>query len=138
MLYSGVGQAAPYPGTSLASLGGPSNPSTAGIYTYAPPGSLFLEPRTDYFIVLTAATPVADGAYEWNYASTWSYSRTDGWNGTYGYTSANGTFWSQNNLPTGFPIFAVNATPQPSVPEPPVINLIVLAGLYLASRRALR
>jgi hypothetical protein len=45
--------AAILPGSSLGTLSGSDNPSTAGIYTYTPAASLILSPGTPYFIVLT-------------------------------------------------------------------------------------
>src|ERR1035441_8828957 len=54
------------PGTSLVTLNGSLNPVTAGTYTYAAPSNLTLPPHNEYFIVLTAETAVANGAYEWS------------------------------------------------------------------------
>ena len=50
------------PYNNLGNLVG-SDPSVGGIFTYTANG-LTLSPSTDYFIVLTAATPVAEGAYD--------------------------------------------------------------------------
>src|SRR5271167_2904240 len=54
-------------------FGRSSNPTTAGIYTYTPASSFSLLPGTGYFIVLTAATSVANGPYDWSHAGTYSY-----------------------------------------------------------------
>src|ERR1035438_4209949 len=50
------------PGSSLGTLTGSLSPVTGGIYTYTTASSLTLLPRTDYFIVLTAGTAIANGA----------------------------------------------------------------------------
>jgi hypothetical protein len=60
------------PGSSLATLNGSANPSAAGTYTYTADSSLVLSPNTDYFIVLTAGTAVANGAYEWSEGGNYS------------------------------------------------------------------
>jgi hypothetical protein len=54
-----------HPGNRVGTLTGSLNPLTSGIYTFTPAESLTLSPNTQYFIVLTAGTPVADGAYQW-------------------------------------------------------------------------
>jgi hypothetical protein len=64
------------PASSLATLTGSSDPVTAGLYNYAASG-VTLYPSTPYFIVLTAGTPVASGAYAWSYENT-SPSSTSG------------------------------------------------------------
>ena len=51
-------------GSSLGTLNGSADPSTAGVYSYTPTSSLTLLPNAGYFAVLTAGTAVADGAYE--------------------------------------------------------------------------
>jgi len=136
MLYTDVGKAAPYPGTSLGSLSGSENPSTTGVYTYTPTGDLLLSARTAYYIVVSAGTPAAEGAYRWNYAGTWSYNRIDGWNGIYPYLSSDGSSWTKNGLPVAFPLFGVNATPE--VPEPSGTALLLLGGFWVARRGTLR
>jgi hypothetical protein len=77
--------------------------------------------------VLAAATPVANGAYEWSLAGTSSYNPADQWtsHGTL-YRSSNGS--SLTYIPGAYPQFAINATP---VPEPGTLGLIALCGLYL-------
>ena len=134
MLYTSLPfGAAPYPGSSVGSLTGPSNPSTAGVYIYSPAGDLLLSPRTSYFIVLTAATPVADGAYPWSYASTWSYNRIDAWNGTLCYNSTDGASW--HSISSVYPLFAINATPEANVPEPNTAAVLGLGLLALLLRK---
>ena len=67
------------PGSSLDTLNGSLDPVAAGIYTYSPASSLTLSPSTMYFIVLTAGTAVANGAYAWSHAGTYSYNPRGGW-----------------------------------------------------------
>ena len=124
------------PGSSLGTLTGSLNPVTAGIYTYTPAANLTLAPNDPYFIVLTAGTAVANGAYEWSLAGTASYNPTDGWSTlvrvTGGFaggvsTSSNGSSpWVGNE--SAFAQFAVNGSP---VPEPGVLSLLVLGGFFL-------
>jgi hypothetical protein len=67
------------PGDSLGILSGSLNPATTGIYTYTLDSGLTLLPNTGYFIVLTAATTIANGAYDWSLAGTYSYNPSAGW-----------------------------------------------------------
>jgi hypothetical protein len=117
------------PGDSLGILSGSLNPATAGIYTYVPGSSLALSPGTDYFIVLTAATTIANGAYELNYASSPAYNASDHWAWGDGLGSNNGTSWHPQVF---YHQFAISATP---VPEPGVLNLLGLGGAALLWRR---
>ena len=135
MIYSDVGVGSPLPGSSLGSLSGSPSPSTAGVYAYTPAGDLRLSRTTSYFFVVTAGSPVADGAYQWSDAATSSYSLSGGWHGTAYYHSTDGSSW--NHVSGVYPIFAINATPESNVPEPSVISLLVLGGLCLAGRRIL-
>jgi hypothetical protein len=120
-----------FPGSSLGTLTGPANPSTAGDYTYTAPSGLVLSPAV-YFIVITDATPVANGSYAWSDTGTVSYNPTGGWSGSPGgvLSARDGVTWA------GFtPVvaqFAINAT---AVPEPGVIGLFALGGLLLGFRR---
>ena len=81
MLYTAYIGGATIPGSSLGTLDGSLNPTTAGIYTFTTASNLMLSPNTIYFIVLTAGTTVANGAYEWNYENTSSYNPSDNWGG---------------------------------------------------------
>ena len=73
MIYPDVGGPSAVPGSSIGSLSGSASPTTAGLYTYTAPSNLLLLPQTGYFIVLTAGTAVANGAYEWSFTSTPSF-----------------------------------------------------------------
>ena len=100
-VYSAVGQLDVTPGSSLAMLNGSTEPATGGIYTYTSAPNLMLSPTTFYFIVVTAGTPVASGAYEWSNTGTFppSYNATGGWEAPVGFThqdnyqSSNGISW---------------------------------------------
>jgi hypothetical protein len=132
MLYSEIPLGAILPGNKFGTLDGSLNPTTAGVYTFTPVLNLTLSPNTDYFIVLTAGTTVANGAYGWSYASAISYNPTGGW-GSYGgiWSSGNGSTW--NSPAAGNPQFAINAT---AIPEPGVLGLFGLGGLaFLWHRR---
>jgi hypothetical protein len=127
------------PASSLGTLDGSLNPATGGVFTYTPASSLTLLPNTDYFIVLTAGTAVANGAYEWSLAGTYSYNASSGWGvgsneGTVGIflSSHNGLSWSGNE---GNLQFAINATP---IPEPSSSFLLLLGSgvfIYVSNRK---
>jgi hypothetical protein len=118
-------------GSSIATLDGSLNPAAGGLYTYTPDTSLTLSPGTDYFIVLTAGTTVANGAYDWSYASTSSYNPSGHWGVIGAAGSSNGSVW--HSVLGEFPQFDINATP---VPEPGVLSLSGLGGLaFLCHRR---
>jgi hypothetical protein len=129
MLYSVVGLSGPFPGSSLGTLSGSSDPETGGLYTYTASG-LMLSPSTQYYIVVTAGTSVANGAYAWSVANS-PPDAIGGWSGdNFLLTSSDGSSW---NITTGDPQFALTAT---AVPEPGTIALLGLSGLlFFASRR---
>ena len=112
------------PGSSLGCLSG-SDPLSGGIFTYTNSG-IMLSPSTVYLIVLTAATPAAQGAYSWNYDDNFSYDTGDYWRaGAYAYSSSNGSSWFRYSYP--FQQLAIYAT---AAPEP---STLALAGLGLAA-----
>jgi hypothetical protein len=133
MLYTLGGYANPGPGSSLGTLNGSLSPVTGGIYTYSPASNLTLSRSATYFIVLTAATAVADGAYEWSVTSTHTFTLSGGWNGSADFfSSSDGSNWRQLGGP--YPQFAIYATDLP-VPEPSTLGLLALGGCFLLWRR---
>ena len=129
-IYSAIIFAGATPGSSLGALDGSLSPMTGGIYAYAPDSTLTLSPSTDYFIVLTSATTVANGAYEWSLAGTYSYNPSENWGAGTVWNSTDGSHWSGNGYPN--PLFAISATP---VPEPGVLSLLGLGGAGFLWRR---
>jgi hypothetical protein len=110
------------PGNDLGSLAG-SDPAAGGLFTYTSAG-LPLASQTLYFIVATAATPVAQGAYDWSYVYTsagnnqWEIYPLSG-------SSSDGSSWTMQGRAETFQmgIYAAEA------PEP---STLALAGLGLA------
>ncbi len=131
MLYTAFIGGATLPGSSLGTLNGSLNPTAAGIYTFTSVSNLMLSPNKQYYIVLTAGTMVANGAYSWS-ESTFPPSSSGNWSASNGILqSANGTApW----FPTaGIAQFAITAT---AIPEPGVLGLFGLGGLaFLWNRR---
>ena len=125
------------PRTNLDTLNGSTDPSIAGIYTYTDGSNFILSPSTFYYIVLAAGTATNNGAYQWSYANTSTYSSIDGWvAGTPGgyEVSANGLTWGGSSSP--FPQYAINATP---TPEPSSSWLFLLcSGIFIYVRRTFR
>ena len=131
MLYSARIGFGPLPGSNLCTLDGSLNPVIGGIYTFTSISNVMLSPSTVYFIVLTAGTAVANGAYDWSYASANSYNPSGGWF-TLGdvWTSSDSSHWYTTGDSARF---AINAIP---VPEPGVLSLVGLVGLaFLWHRR---
>lgn len=112
------------PQNNLGSLNGPTDPSTPGIFTYTTSG-VTLSPGVGYFVIATAGTPAAQGAYTWS--ATQGVTR----NGNYViedvyYSSTDGSSWASHVRQNVFQL-AVNGT---AIPEPATL---VLAGLGLAA-----
>ncbi len=134
MVYTAGGISTVVPGTSLGTLNGSLDPVAAGIYTYNSASDLTLSPSTYYFIVLTAGTPVAASAYQWNVTTTYPAAASGGWSGAaYLFSSSDGLSWRVP--PTRTPgQFALAATGLP-VPEPSILGLLVLGSGFLFWRR---
>jgi hypothetical protein len=131
MLYAGS-QAGAGPANYLATLHGSLDPVAAGVYTFTPGSTLTLRRRTDYFIVLTAGTPIAVGAYHWSFAATSAYNPSDGWfAGLSVYTSGNASGpWIVRG--GSYAQFAISGK---LVPEPSTLALLALGGGLLVWRR---
>jgi hypothetical protein len=132
MIYAQSGNlSGPSPGSSnLGTLDGSLNPSTTGIYTYTPDSILTLSASSFYYIVVTAGTAVADNAYEWSRAGTYSYDSSENWGAGTVWNSTDGSHWSGNIFLN--PQFAISATP---IPEPGVLSLLGLGCAVLLWRR---
>jgi hypothetical protein len=112
------------PREDLGTLDGSTDPSTSGVFTYSASGIIF-SPGDTYFVVVTAATPVSQGAYYWSTAN-WNDNDVSGtWtvDDTY-YYADNSTHWVYD---TGGDVFqmAIYATP---IPEPSTWALAFLGG----------
>jgi PEP-CTERM motif len=115
------------PGSNLGSLGG-ADPSAGGIFSYATSG-ITLSSSTFYFVVLTAATPAANGSYNWSFVNPSSYDSNDGWlmNHIY-YTSTDGSTWPVFSRGHFFQL-AVDAS---AIPEPAIYSLVGLGLVGLS------
>jgi hypothetical protein len=102
-----------FPGNSLGTLSGP-NPAAGGIYAYTASG-ITLPPITGYFVVITSATPITDGSFNWSFANPGTTSTSDRWNmGSYQYYSTDGSQWTRATGPVfQFGVFAT-VVPEPS------------------------
>jgi hypothetical protein len=125
------------PGSLLTTLNGSSDPETAGIYTYTPASSLTLLPAV-YYIVLTAGTTVATGAYEWSSTPSTAYNPVDGWFEAIGPAgnqsqSSDGSSWDSGAATAHDWRLAINAT---AIPEPSPVSLLFLGiGILFYVRR---
>jgi hypothetical protein len=117
-IYSSLGGA---PHNNLGNLVGP-DPSAGGVFSYTA-SSLELSPATFYFVVVTAATPVAQGTYVWSGANGPPYVGNEQWT-IYDvfYSSSDGSTWTRHARENVFQM-AVYAD---AVPEP---STLALAGL---------
>jgi hypothetical protein len=132
MLFSATGTlAAPqYPAVSLGTLDGSANPSATGIYTFTPTANIVLLPTTSYFIVLTAGTTVANGAYDWSFVGNDPGVYTGSWDGIIDFEqSSDGSSWSTIGYGAQY---AITATP---VPEPGELALIAAGSLFFIWHR---
>ena len=83
--------------------------------------------------MLTAGTAIANGAYDWSHADTYSYNQSGGWQ-TFAdiLPSSDGLSWRHPILSSDAQ-FAINAT---AIPEPGVLGLFALGSLaFLWHRR---
>ena len=100
------------------------------LYTYSPASDLVLLPNTPYFIVLTAGTAVANGAYEWSFTSAHAPTLSGGWHGDDAFlSSSDGLNWHFNSA---YAQFGITVT---DVPEPSSLGLLALGGFFLVWHR---
>jgi hypothetical protein len=125
-----LGPEGPFTGGSLGSFGGSTNPATSGIYTYTPIDNITLSPTNVYFIILTAGTSIADGAYNWSIGTSHPASDDVYW----GAASAIAKFNNGYGPPTLYSNdgqYAINAT---AVPEPNALGLFSICILIFCWR----
>jgi hypothetical protein len=117
------------PVSSLGILTGSSDPVNAGLYTYTASG-LTVAPSTLYFVVLSAGTPVASGAYAWSFDNSPAVT-SGGWSGSdFLLSSSDGSSWKANFEDAQFSLTAT------AVPEPEPLYLLGLPGvLFFVWRR---
>ena len=115
----------------LDGLNGPTDPLNGGVFTYTSSG-LTLSPSTYYFIVATASSDMAQGAYVWSAVN--SLTHANGWTIDNNYfSSSDGLSWSWHARGDVFQM-AINAT---AIPEPATCALlgVGLATLSLWRRK---
>src|SRR5208282_649216 len=66
------------PFSNIGTFNGSLNPTTGGIYTFTSASNLMVSADTTYFIVISAGTAIANGAYNWSYAGVDSYNPSEG------------------------------------------------------------
>jgi hypothetical protein len=120
------------PGNLLQSLVG-TEPTGSGVFTFQSSG-LALQPNSAYFIVATASTPLASGAFQWDVTSWVDQAHVfDFGAGGLLFESVDGHAWAYSR-PNNF-MFAVNAT---TIPEPSAMAFVGLGSLLLATNRFIR
>ncbi|HVU26592.1 MAG TPA: choice-of-anchor R domain-containing protein [Verrucomicrobiae bacterium] len=119
------------PQTNLGALtlNSSMDPIAGGIVTYNASG-ITIVPGNAYFVVATAATSIAQGAYQWSSSTK----ETD--NGTWViddvyYNSSDGSSWTKTIRQDVFQM-AIYATP---IPEPQIYALLGLSLAYVGFRR---
>lgn len=120
-----------HPSSSLATLTG-SDPSGGGLFTFTSSSGITLRSDAFYYVVLTSTTPIAQGAYTWSAADSFTTDPTTGWTIDDEYfSSADGSSWAGTLRKDVFQM-ALSDTP---VPEPRSFALAGLALVCFAFRR---
>ena len=107
-----------------------SDPSAGGVFTYTTSG-ITLSPSTSYFIVVTATTPVVEGAYNWSTTVGVEVSGANQWLISGRLESSDGSSWNPEARGDIFQM-AINVT---TVPEPTTYALSALGALLLGFHR---
>ena len=129
-IYEGGGTPGDGPQNQVATLTGSSDPTSAGIYNYAAAG-LTVSSATDYYVVVSAATPLSVGSYTWSSTDPSSFSSGSWTIHNTQSVSSNGSDWSLQFRERTFQM-ALYATP---VPEPTIFALLGLGSLVLVMVR---
>ena len=124
-------QPAVAPGNNLVNLSG-SDPSAGGVFTYTTSGFTLL-PYTAYFVVVNAATSVAQGSYDWSAANGVTHGSDGRWIiEDFYYSSPNGSSWTETS---GQDVFQLGIYVTPT-PEPSSSLLLFLGGgVFIYVRR---
>jgi hypothetical protein len=110
------------PGMIISSLQPIQNPLTAGLYKFTPITATTLESDTLYWMVIVIASASFNDCYNVTYTGTTDASSPDGW-----------VFTGKTAIgQPGIPIFSIGATP---VPEPSVVTIALVGGLWLFTQR---
>ena len=127
-IYSGLFTGPPE--SSLGNLVGSLNPTAGGLFSYTNSG-ITLSPGSSYFVVVTAATPVAQGAYFWSAGPMGDTFGDDRWTiGHLYFTSTDGLNWS--HFRDQYFQMAIYST---ALPEPSASWLLLLGSGVLAYTR---
>jgi hypothetical protein len=109
------------PQSSVSSLTG-SAPAASGTFSYTASGTTLL-PSTFYFLVATATTPAATGAYTWSAASSFTQANGFTIDDSY-FASTNGSSWTPYIRQNVYQ-FAIYAT---AVPAPTLLTISTIGN----------
>jgi hypothetical protein len=118
------------PADDLGALTG-SDPSAGGVFAYTPTSAMTLSAGF-YYLVVTSATPIGVGAYNWVATTSPRVTQMGSWyiDDAY-YTSTDGSSWN-GSVRNGLFEMAIYATP---APEPSSLWLLFVGGSLFVSRR---
>ncbi|HXC97969.1 MAG TPA: PEP-CTERM sorting domain-containing protein [Verrucomicrobiae bacterium] len=115
------------PQADLGTLAGP-DPVGGGVFTYAASGITLS--AGNYAVVVTASTPLVQGYYDWSAANGQTPGNGLAIDNNY-FSSTDGSSWTGHVRQNVFQM-AIYAT---QTPEPGVIGLFALGGLFVAFQR---